>query len=334
MKPAIDAREVITVEIGGIRVYGTHHKTRERKEEPPSGPGEENSIGILFLSAGVLPRAASGDAAVYWADCLAKSGFRSFRFDPPGLGDSDGDLSTSDFDTLVNSGACGSAVSGIVNHLVERYKLRSVIAIGHCAGAVTALYSAAANGRIKGLILLDPYFHVQPENEIQDVLVRSQWRIIRELMGDRPAQSRLRDAGMKFLSGLRSVYHHLDYVRLLPQRKSLPSTANLPLIHCWNQLISTGIPMLILQSPSSVPKPGEFDYLVHLQPPSSREGCVTVKLIEGTTHAFADRQGKEGVRKFIEQWLSEQGLIVGLPHTRPPAPQDTEHRSPELADAI
>lgn len=329
MKAAIEAREVITVGAGGMRLRGTYHKPQYEKSDSTLNPDEMNRIGVLFLSGGVLPRAAIGDSAVYWADWLAKCGFRSFRFDLPGLGDSDGDLSKTEigFLSLVNAGAYSPAVSGIADHLVERFNLRGVVVIGHCSGAVTALYSAAANERIKGLILLDPYFHAEQEREIQDVLLSWHLRIIRKLSGDGSAQSYLR--AVKLHSCIREIYRRRKYIRLLDRRKKLPSTANLPLIRCWNQLASTGLRMLVLRSPSLTPKSGEFDYIGHLQSHLDRDCGISVKLIEGATHTFAERHGQEAVRKHTEQWLS---AFVSL--TRCAESRDTEDHSGELANAI
>jgi pimeloyl-ACP methyl ester carboxylesterase len=252
----------------------------------------------LFLSGGPVPRAATGDAAVYWADRLASDGYRSFRFDLPGLGDSDGDLPQTEnaFLSLVNAGAFSGVVSGITDYLVARFDLPGIVVIGHCSGATTALYSAAINKRIKGLILLDPSFQVQPDGEIQNALVSWHFRIIRRLVGDGSAASYLR--AVRLHTWIRNLYLRGKHIRFL-WRRGLPSTANLPLIHCWNQLASAGLRMLVLRSPSFTPKPGEFDYVGHLKPIAD-----PVKLIGGTTHAFAERQGKEAVRKYVEEWLS------------------------------
>ena len=324
MKSSIDTRSMITVEAaGGLHVRGTHH--------PAQSPNEKDQTGVLFVSAGVTPRAALGDSAVQWADLLAKRGYPSFRFDLPGLGDSDGDLSSKeiDFDILVNEGVFGPIVSSIADQLVERFNLRSMIVIGHCAGAVTALYSAASNTRITGLILLDPYFNVPLVSETQNVLVRSQLHIVGKLVPDQPGQSVLRDSAVKVLKLVRKIYYRLTPLRRLVRSKKLPASANLPLVRCWKQLASSGLPMLVLRSPFSTPKLGEFDYVRDLHPLSDSRSRISLKLVEGATHAFAERRAKDQVVNHAESWLS-----ACFPLKRDAEDLNAERRSPALTTAI
>jgi pimeloyl-ACP methyl ester carboxylesterase len=304
----------------GVRLRGTYH--------PAPDTDEEHRFGVLFVSAGVAPRAAPGDSAVRWADGLAKIGYPCFRFDLPGLGDSDGDLSAKeiDFDSLVNEGTFCPVISGVANELTDRFNLRGVVVIGHCAGAVTALYSAAANSRITGLILLDPYFNVQQTSEPQNVLVRSQISIAGKLVTDQSRQSVVRAA---LLSIMRKVYYRLTPLGSLVRPRKLPAAANLPLVRCWKQLASSGLPMLVLRSSFSTPKLGEFDYIRDLYPLSD-SGCrISVKLIESATHAFAERGAKEQVLKLVEPWLS-----ACFPSERSAETMNARQPAPEFEAAI
>jgi len=321
VKASIEARAIISVRAaGGLRIRGTYHPTRD--------PDEKNHTGVLFVSAGVAPRAAPGDSAVYWADSLARLGYPCFRFDLPGLGDSDGDLSAKeiDFDSLVNDGVFGPVISSVASQLAERFHLRGVVVIGHCAGAVTALYAAAANSRITGLMLLDPYFNVQQVSPAQNALVRSQMRIVGKLLPDRPGKSLVRNSVVSFM---RKVYYRLTPLRRIVRPKKLPAAANLPLVECWKQLASSGLPMLVLRSPFSTPKLGEFDYIRDLYSVSDSRCKVRVELIEGATHAFAERRTKTQVLKYAEPWLRDC-----FPQERAAEKLTTEHISSELASAI
>ncbi len=91
MNPAIQTREAITVAVGGVCLRGTYHKPADDGRGTPEHQGEANDLGLLFLNHGFLPRSAPGDSAAKWGDSFAQNGYPSFRFDLPGLGDSDGD---------------------------------------------------------------------------------------------------------------------------------------------------------------------------------------------------------------------------------------------------
>ena len=271
--------------VGGICLRGTYHKSYGDSSTSWDGSRPGNRVGVLFLNAGFLPRAAIGDSAVYWADSFAKCGYPSFRFDLPGLGDSDGDAPAQMLD-FVNAGGYAAVLSATVQEIVERFSLSGIVILGHCAGAVTALYTAAVSKECKGLVLMDPYFFLPQERaKIREEL--SQW------------------VSWSRLGGLSSnIYRRLKYIRMLVRRNRPPGNANLPLLRCWNQVVSAGMPILILNAPGIRPKTGEFDYLGYLQALSGRGARTVVRFIEGTNHSFADLEGRAAVRRYSEQWLN------------------------------
>jgi pimeloyl-ACP methyl ester carboxylesterase len=237
----------------------------------------------LFLSFGFHPRCASGDAAVHWADSFAKCGYPSFRLDLPGLGDSDGDVpgKVADFIQLVNSGHYAPLLADTMKNLRERFKLSGVVLVGQCSGAVSAIYAAAASKDVKGLVLLDPYFH---REEPEGTVIRKEFR--------------------RWVLRISAIYDYLKYFRLLVKAHELPKNANLPLIRGWNQLASAGLPILVLKAPALNPRMGDFDYLRYVQRLSHvSHQSIEVEHIEGTNHAFVKGPGKEAVRRHTKRWL-------------------------------
>lgn len=268
VKTSTETRELVTLDVAGSRIVGTYHKTQEYWSSSTL------PIGVLFVHPGTLPRSAFGDAAVYWADALAACGYPSFRFDLPGLGDSDGDLPETliDFQSSVNEGEYALKIAPIMQDLVDRFDLSGLVLVGLCAGAVTALYAAAADQRVKGVILMDPYFNLQGESNTRRVAEGSE--------------------------------EDWEDVETSGWQASLPRTANLPLIRCWNRVASSGRPILVFCSPSSTPKLGAFDYLGYLLQQSHRGSRVASIPVDRTNHSFAEYGGKQAVRQHAEEWLA------------------------------
>ncbi len=288
MKTSVDARELIVLDGLNVQVRATYHKPDENS--PGWNPGADR-IGVVFLSGLSATRAAHGDAAVYWADSFAKLGYPSFRLDLPGYGDSDGNPPPEWLD-FITKGGYASIASAKMAELTARYNLSGLVLAGHCAGAVSALFIAAASRECKGLLLLDPYFHIPPRLSAK---IRQQihfWSI----------QSRLGAA-------LRATYELLKSIRLSLRGKGLPENANVSLLGLWKDLTSSGLPVLILQAPvrksaGLTSKVGEFDYLDYCLKLAGRRSQVIVKLMGDANHSFANQLGRVAVRQEAEVWLN------------------------------
>jgi pimeloyl-ACP methyl ester carboxylesterase len=286
---AIETRELITVTVGGNCLRGTYHRPPDHGSDSRLGPGENIRIGVLFLNSGFMPRASGGDAAVYWAVSFAKCGYPSFRFDLPGLGDSDGEPPRKrlDFAKLVNNGHYAPFVSSIAENLTERFNLSGVVLVGHCAGAVTAIYAAATSKQVKGLVIVDPYFFREEPKRTKFRNEISLW-----VTQDKEAKQ------------LSNVYRRLKKLNQLAGGNALPANANSPLIRCWSRLASAGVPMLILNARGPRSRVGEFDYLGYLEKVSGPGHRLSIKFVDGANHSFADNVGRAEVRRQSENWLN------------------------------
>ena len=278
---SIPDRELIEVTAGGTRLRGTHHKS-----EDSASRSNNPDHGLLFLNSGFMPRTAAGDTAVYWADSFARCGYSCFRFDLPGLGDSEGKLPAKrlDYAHLVNTGYYRAFISSLAKNLAERFNLAGIVIVGHCAGAVSAIYAASASRYIKGVLALDPYFFEEdtPQTEIRAGM--SRWATRSRLAGH-----------------LSKMYGGWKKMRQAAGPNKLPKNANVPLIRCWNQIASTGMPVLVLHARQ--PRQGDFDYFAYLQASSRRARGVSIKFIEGASHSFAEPAARMAVREQTESWL-------------------------------
>jgi len=291
MIETIGTRELITVEVLGARLRGTYHRPQDNDSDVDTILCERNRIGMVFVNSLALPRAATGDSAVYWAESFARCGYPSFRLDLSGLGDADGDI-PADLLGFINSGGYSELVTAAVKNLVERFSLSGVVMVGHCAGTVSAIFAAGGSKECRGVVLMDPYFYLKQ-------MLRPK---VRDELSDWASRN-------KFGGLMRRVYGSLREVYLFFRRNALPRNANFPLLNCWKRLASAGLPILIMNSSgpdsdANRSKTGEFDYIKYVLKLAGRRSQVVVKWIEDTDHSFANRTGREAVRQYSERWLN------------------------------
>jgi pimeloyl-ACP methyl ester carboxylesterase len=290
MMDATETRELFTLEIGRTIVRGTYHKPCDKAGTAQASAVAQERLGFCFLNSMSPTRAGTGDSAVYWADALAKQGYRCVRFDVPGFGDSDGDPPEG-LVNFINAGGYSSSAGTIIDEVVRRFNFSGTVIAGLCAGAVSAIYTAEVSKNCKGLVLLDPYFHLRMEhkrNLRHRVREKLCWRMSRSTPG-------------------RAILSAYDQAKALWKRMftdGLPSIANIPLIRCWQRLTTSGMPVLVLNASGTKLRKVEFDYLAHVLKLAGRNSRVEVKVVEGTGHTFSNRTGRSEVQNQIESWLN------------------------------
>jgi pimeloyl-ACP methyl ester carboxylesterase len=290
MQQATDTRELVDVEVLGHRLRGTYHRPAPSASAMRPRNGGQGQTAVLFLNSLALPRAATGDSAVYWADSFAEHGYPAYRFDLPGLGDSDGETTTGLLD-FINAGGYAPSAAALASEITRRAGISGVVIVGHCAGSVSAVFTAASCKECKGLILMDPYFHlpVAKRPEVREHL--SHW-VRRNFIG----------------KALSDLYDRVKSLRLFLHGSALPGNANVALLGKWKNVAAAGLPILMFKAPGikasgSKPRLGEFDYIEHVLKLAGRKSRVTVKTVDTADHSFANRAGRETVRKEIESWL-------------------------------
>jgi pimeloyl-ACP methyl ester carboxylesterase len=292
MIETIETRELFVLDCSDVLIRGTYHKANIDNSGTQLNSIAGGRLGVVFLNSTSPTRAANGDAAVSLADSFAKSGYPCFRLDLPGFGDSEGDHPL-DLLGFICRGGYASIASDNIRELVQRFDLSGVVIVGHCAGSVSALFTAANSRECKGLVLIGPFFHLT--QQIRPAKFRNQLKLwaLRSRMGQ--------------LSS--NVFEFLNKIPLSPRGQGLPRNANVPLLRCWKKLASTGLPILLLKGPdrknsSTTTKVGEFDYLSYLLSVAGRRSHIDVKVTDGASNAFSNRQGRSAVRHHVERWLS------------------------------
>jgi pimeloyl-ACP methyl ester carboxylesterase len=289
-----ETRELFTLHCQGAVLRGTFHK-------PPKDFPGTSSTGILSLAGFSMPRAAHGDAAVYWAASFANFGYPSFRIDLPGAGDSSADV-PAELLQFVSTGGHERVAAAAVKQLVERFNLSGVVILGHCAGAISAIFAAAICEECRGLILLDAPFHLPPAGrpKVRDALFH--W------------STRSRFGGL-----LSNILDQIKKIRLFLRRNAPPENTNFPLLKRWKDLASGGLPILLINVPplkasGTKARAGKFDYLRHILKLAGNRSRVDLKIIESAHHTFSDPVGRDAVRRQVEQWMPTFFPFENLEH--------------------
>jgi len=290
-------RDAITLSWDGLRLHGTSHLA-------PSG----NGVGILFINSGSLPRSSRGDLYAHLADSLAEQGYSSFRFDLPGLGDSEGEIPQEfvEFYRIVQEAAYAGCVAAIARELRRTYGLKGIVLAGICGGAQTSVFAAAKEhgAGVAGLVLLDmPFFLYRSSNPPARKRAGLSLRK-RVLAGISGAKVKMRDwvLSQKWEPVATKAYYRLKKVTSRTKAGVLPPNSNQVLIKALSGLLDQGIPALMVTAHPPIPEPQTFDYIGYVA--AWAGGRLQHAQIRGTTHSFVENGGAEAVLEAVKTWLA------------------------------
>jgi pimeloyl-ACP methyl ester carboxylesterase len=247
--------------------------------------------------------------AAHLADYTSELGFPSFRFDMPGVGDSEGDLPAEvlEYYELVQNGGHVAFVSDLKAALVQKYGLNGMIYLGHCGSATTGVYAAVQHpsADLLGLILLDPSFiwYRASGQGAQQMKKSSSLSFKEKLISLRLSLRAwlIQKPGGEYLTLLYSQLELLCH-RILG-RKRVPLDCNRKLLECYRILLSRNIPILVLTAPHVQKHFSQFDYADYLQSNYGRNSLTVVK-IAGASHSFLEGNGRQAVSSAVDAWLS------------------------------
>jgi uncharacterized protein len=121
----------------------------------PSAGAPKRDAAVVLLSPGIKNRVAPHRLYVKMAERFAGLGYPVFRFDPEGIGDSEGEIVetlTADVLGSVEFGRFVASTVDALNWLERELHLSKFIVGGLCGGAITGLLAAARDTRITGLL--------------------------------------------------------------------------------------------------------------------------------------------------------------------------------------
>jgi len=121
-----------------------------------SFPGRDK-VGIILSVSALKYRVCSYRLNVKIARRLSQEGFFALRFDPLGIGDSQGNLPSAlglNHFLEIQAGRYVKETKAAIDFFKKEYKLDQIILLGLCGGAITMLITGAKDQRVNKLILL------------------------------------------------------------------------------------------------------------------------------------------------------------------------------------
>ena len=118
-------------------------------------PGDRKDTAIIILSPGIKNRVAPHRLYVKMARRFCELGFQVLRFDPEGLGDSEGEIDEKFTANLYGSIQVGRFIGDTacaMDWMEKEYGISRFILAGLCGGAITGLLTGARDRRVVALL--------------------------------------------------------------------------------------------------------------------------------------------------------------------------------------
>lgn len=136
----------VCFKVGNDMLFGILHI-------PQHVPHSEKILGVLFITAGLRYRIGPYRQYVRFARRFCQAGFYVFRFDGPGIGDSEGR-----FEDLLQYRQHIVENPEITNRIIDFFMAETGVdrvgLLGLCGGAYDALLTGASNPQVQFLVLL------------------------------------------------------------------------------------------------------------------------------------------------------------------------------------
>lgn len=139
------ARPVIFKSRNGLKLHGMLHLP----------DGQTRKTGIIILSPGIKSRVAPHRLYVKMSALFEGLGFAVFRFDPEGMGDSEGEVNEKQAADVYGSIQVGRFVDNTISAMdwmQSELGIKKFILSGLCGGAITGLLAGARDSRVDSLL--------------------------------------------------------------------------------------------------------------------------------------------------------------------------------------
>jgi len=296
----------------GYRLRGILHVPERRRCQ---------EIGINLLNPGLKYRVGPHRLNVKLARYLSQRGYVVLRFDPKGIGDSEGPLAAGSLNDLwrqVQKGAFVQDTLAANNLLRREAQVSRLILMGLCGGAITAILAAAQDPSVQGLVLMDVPVLFMPDTSSDATFITSK-EIAQNILKRYFAKLMIPKAWLRFLSfksDYRAILRSLSMtmLRSKPDRraqdlkKKVSPYFNWGFLEAFEALCARKSPILFVLATRSYTT-GDFkrEFAPYFLQTNVQEDTVwCIHEILDANHAYSKREWQQELFQKITTWLEEK----------------------------
>ncbi|HEX3776838.1 MAG TPA: hypothetical protein VHV51_20340 [Polyangiaceae bacterium] len=133
-------------------------------------------LGLVLVSAGLLPKFGPYRLYAELARRLAHEAIATLRFDLGGIGDS-----AQEYEQRPLKERTALEIKAAIDHLCERHEFDGIALAGLCSGAEDAFRAAEADPRVTDVVMIDPFAYRTAGWAARNLLHRARRRALRAL---------------------------------------------------------------------------------------------------------------------------------------------------------
>jgi pimeloyl-ACP methyl ester carboxylesterase len=275
--------------------------------------------GVILPNTGIHYRVAWHRLNVELSARLARNGFHVMRFDPHGIGDSEGELDESQdmirqFD-IIQQGLFARDAIRAVDVFQQKYTLDRIYLAGFCGGALTSLIAAGADPRVNGVIyvagpvtidsefeasLLHPVYAkelfssylkkaLNPSSWYRLVTGKSDYRLIRQTLATTVNEKNIRR----------------EIIGEDVEGSKEGGSFNWKFLESFKACTSRGAGILFVMAEVDPARYGFDNYFRkrYLSDGNPYQGKFEYHVVKGANHTFSTRDSRSDLFGTIEAWL-------------------------------
>lgn len=303
----------------GLKLFGIMHIPHEHQRRDAC---------VIFLCPGSKNRVAPHRLYVKMAEKFCSMGFMALRFDPHGIGDSEGEVeqeNAAEFYSSVQVGRYVADTRSAMDWVETHYGVSTFILTGLCGGAITGLLTAAGDARVKNLIGLGiPVILDSRDCDHSKYMTRDELIVHRGLYLGKLLSPRAWLRFLSFKSDYRVIYKSIFTKQFQGRKisssapketgKELDTNLNPYFAEALHKTLRSRKVLLVFSESDRLYSEFNEKYLDHYGAEfDNLKGNIEVRVISNANHIFSFKEWQDSMLEASCGWLLDNCPEVSRP---------------------